>query len=143
MRKIKFRIWDEDGAELINQDDIYWIDFRNDCASVLDKYNYENNCQKEISINHIMQSTGFNDKNGVEIYEGDIIEYTDKTSTIRGQIIYGIYDEDWQTDLGFYIKWYNRKNLRNCFKVWQSRGIKVIGNIYTNSELLEKDKHTD
>ena len=76
----------------------------------------------------IMQYTGLKDKNGKEIYEGDILKYRN------------IIKE---------VKWYKR-NIHFEFSphpdiedyklnAWHNL-FEIIGNIYENKELLEDDK---
>lgn len=108
MRKIKFRVWN--GEYMISPDYItregvaFW---------------------KEDSIptssREIMQFTGILDKNGKEIYEGDVIKYLQFT---------------------IIIKWIEDKAKFNIFDYTgiNSNNIEVIGNIYENPELVEKTK---
>lgn len=82
----------------------------------------------------LMQSTGLFDKNGKEIFEGDIVKVTDgdeRTDFSDGGIgtICGL-DE-------LYM-WYIDGQVQNgLFDINQEYYIEVIGNIYQNPELLE------
>ena len=101
---------------------------------------------------HVMQSTGLFDKNGKEIYEGNIVKFPD---------VYGFYDYgDGLTSVdGFNIASVVKK--RNCvtldnfvsengamekelenyectFDDLDFKNFEIIGNIYENKELLRK-----
>ena len=82
----------------------------------------------------LMQSTGLVDKNGKEVFEGDIVKVTDgdeRTDFSDGGIgtICGL-DE-------LYM-WYIDGQVQNgLFDINQEYYIDVIGNIYQNPELLE------
>lgn len=68
----------------------------------------------------IMQYTGLNDKDGKEIYENDLLEVESLHSKFLMQVIY--YDNE--ASFNIPISQYNN--------------FKIIGNIYENTELLEK-----
>lgn len=80
----------------------------------------------------IGQYTGLHDKNGKEIYEGDIVKVNDE---IIAEVI-------WENDYLGYFLYVNEENSIDSFEngeqplydYWGS--IEVIGNIYDNPELL-------
>lgn len=82
----------------------------------------------------LMQSTGLTDKNGKEIFEGDIVKVTDgdeRTNFPDGGIgtICGL-DE--------IFMWYIDGQVHNgLFDISQEYYIEVVGNIYENPELVK------
>lgn len=75
----------------------------------------------------LMQSTGLLDKNGVEIFDGDIVQWSDTIYTVFYDNTEAAYrlrpcDERWSVD---YISNYTNGN-----------SLEVIGNIHENPELV-------
>lgn len=101
----------------------------------------------------LMQFTGLKDKNGVEIYEGDVIECKTYIGQYKAVVCFGEYNQDGSGDeypptkcIGFYadkIKAVQTERDRHSFDDTTSiidsefSWIKVIGNIYENPELLK------
>lgn len=124
MREIKFRAWDEKEKKMFNPSSISWKD---GVLWVCDSHG-ENKLEYEL-INpnsHLMQYTGLKDKNGVEIYEGDIV----KSEQWYPQTYKVIFEEGsfgFKREVGDYL---NSLHYLESFE--------VIGNIYQNPELIEK-----
>lgn len=129
MRKIKFRCWDIANKKMRSDKDLWDIAYNEIFIHTPD--------QRALNI---MQYTGLKDINGTEIYEGDIVEYVNKGTKGIGKIVYGLYDNEHQTDLGYYIQWLNQEYWRNDLGYWKKKGIEVRGNIYENPTLLEEDR---
>lgn len=112
MRQIKFRAWDKRTNEMFTDGLVVSKD------GILCCFNGENQCE-------IMQFTGLNDKNGKEIYEGDIVVVKSENNKLIGRVF-------WEID-----------RYRIADKMWVNSiyrlnefDLKVIGNIYENPELL-------
>lgn len=84
----------------------------------------------------LMQSTGLRDKNGKEIFEGDIVSDGDTTGDIKNHQTLGFYMVD---DNGV-ERWFSDNSAIEDFDEYietAARFIEIIGNIYTDPELLE------
>ena len=83
------------------------------------------------------QYTGLKDRNGVRIFEGDIISM----QGCAGYVRFGTYASAYSsgdTHVGFFIEWIVDRMLRIDLAFWTNqREIEVIGNIHDNPELLE------
>lgn len=134
------------------------IDFDYKLFVVRDIDNSGNNTVVTLSFSNgeLMDNTGFKDKNGANIYTGNIVEYTRRhpdVGTLRGVICkneYGAYvielyvmknrmDEVCETIdkmLGSKVE-YEKPNLSFLLDGTTHDGCVVLGNIYENKELLE------
>lgn len=91
-----------------------------------------------VDINTIGQFTGLHDKNGKEIYEGDIIRSFDSKG---GPIIHYIKYDDEEAGFVTILKGCKKGDFGygRCYQQWITECEKeVIGNIHDNFDLLKK-----
>ncbi|GED64328.1 YopX family protein [Lysinibacillus fusiformis] len=128
MREIKFRAWMEN--KMLSHEDL--VDMDQESYAM---YTILTEPQEDITF---MQLTGLKDKNGKEIYEGDIVEYNDFNSLRTGG-----HAED-KIIVGKVVfscgMWMVEEN--NCGHdlyegLVNDEELEIIGNIYENPELLE------
>ena len=131
----KFRCWDE----RLGLTEVVSIDF----------------FIKEIKINHreygdsnffpldevaLMQSTGLKDKNGVEIFEGDIVKVTDEDEAYSYISVVKNYAEEGYPafDIEYPSDWDYESNVLSTIMGGDYETIEVIGNVWENPNLLEQ-----
>lgn len=92
------------------------------------------------TVDNLMQFTGLTDKNGVEVFEGDILEqyhFTDVNGKIHTILHRVVWSEKYAGWLCLNCK-SNDENDGSCqFFVYAKTPFSVIGNIYQNPELLQ------
>ena len=122
MREIKFRAWNKQKKEMMK---VSSISLENKEIAVKDFGTYHFFRIKDIEL---MQYTGLKDKNGKEIYEGDIVVLNnienDNMCIVR-------YEHSSYRLEG----WSLREDLSNV----EGRFLEVVGNIYENKNLLEEN----
>lgn len=128
----KFRAWDIENDEMLFPDDTDKVSFviEADGIGTYDmRYPGDEYAGWAYLDTILMQSTGLKDKNGVEIFEGDIVK-------IIGDVLGDDMSVIRFTEGGFYLDY---KNLDTEFELLYSIDlpIEIIGNIYENPELLE------
>lgn len=144
-REIKFRAWSLTSKKMIYRVIVGNTTTDNPCSLVWDArskdwVNFDKHCGK------IMQYTGIKDKNGKEIYEGDILECKFKPTYSEEFHHIGIYHVVFDK-ASFKVKrikltsnpQYNPPSLLRIGENRQKRNeFMIIGNIYENPYLLEK-----
>ncbi len=124
-REIKFRVWGKD-LECMhicgeNSHDSAWFDEFN----IFQYYNLQNgDGSGKDGAYELMEYTGFKDKNGKEIYEGDIVELYNEED---------LYRVEYQAENARFIL--TTDTIVTDFKYYSHGEIEVIGNIYENPEL--------
>lgn len=134
-REIKFRAWNiEDKIMLMEAQDMYdgLGTYYDNKGNEVDVYQYFNSSSfggilddaKE-STHAVMQSTGLKDKNGKEIYEGDIIKIISKNRKWEG-----IKIVEWDAPRAMFTP--------SQIRYADVTATEIIGNIYQNPELMPK-----
>jgi uncharacterized phage protein (TIGR01671 family) len=129
MRELKFRAWDKD--KKVMHYDFQFIKSGDGVGQfILFISDKEDNIVKQqnpypVDRFEIMQYTELKDKNGKEIYEGDILNKNQKLEVIYHKGSYCIWYVDYWFALNEHLT---------------ERETEVIGNKYENPELMEKQK---
>jgi uncharacterized phage protein (TIGR01671 family) len=127
MREIKFRIWDKKTGEMRYNVSVNSKGMARVCRSTGFALQYD----PEYEELPVMQFVGLRDKNGKEIYEGDIVKFFD--GSFKEKIIREVYFDTELLEFGV-------KNSNALFHCQFSDEFEVIGNIFENPELLESRK---
>ena len=118
-REIKFRAWDKNNKE-IYEHPFGYIEFYKDSLVVgFD----DGDLKLEGDDVILMQYTGLKDKQGKEIYEGDIL----KGKGFNGEV------DIWEAvNLCYFHHWQETESLME-----ENGDIEIIGNIYENPDLIK------
>ena len=126
MREVKYRVWDKENKEMIPWERLH-IEFEDGFTTI---WIPENKAVKKALLDfELMQYTGLKDKNGIEIYEGDVVRVMDSTlATVKYSDDRGAYYLDCEKKIG------------DVGLICQYDTIKRVGNVYETPELLEVEE---
>jgi uncharacterized phage protein (TIGR01671 family) len=121
-REIKFQVWDKDAKQMWTWGDINIAD-KEGVMCFLDMLQQDQFIKR--------QFTGLRDKNGKEIYEGDIIRA--KNGVQIGTVIWV------ESDCKYVVRWTKDNPTKMVYdsNMSSAQWCEVIGNIYENPELLQ------
>ena len=132
-REIKFRVWDHNTNTMMIPDNfefydgkIGWIDAGREAGPGSGNDGYPDQFE-------IMQYTNLKDKNGREIYEGDIVKLHQVVLSPDDMIGWVEYTAQY----GYSIRFGKRRCRQSDWATDEGEKYEVIGNIFENPELLE------
>ena len=131
-REIKYRAWLKEEKKMVN---VETIDFSEKSIQhlekneIIDAYLLRTTFLEDIDL---MQYTGLKDKNGKEIYEGDILKYN---FPYDGRLKHISLVKFVETEASFGIKDIYGNEIP-LYRITANNYFEVVGNIYENPELL-------
>ena len=117
MRNIRFRAWDNLNKTMVY--DTYPKGLSS--SDILARWENE----------WVMQFTGLNDKNGKEIYEGDLLQFADDKDAH-----YEVFYHDYEAKFSCARTHFHGNRAGGYIPPITSKMLHVVGNIYQNEELL-------
>lgn len=142
MKQIKFRVWDKERSVMSGVDQLAFgnngelvsiysegPDYSNDPEALMGE-------KPDLDKAVLMQFTGLHDRDGVELYEGDIVD-----AYIHGEPHGDLYKIVF-IDGAFGFKLLQTPNAKHPYAVYDyPPACKLLGNIYENPELMEVAEH--
>jgi len=129
MKKVKYKIWDDIEKQMVNVQNLEFDNVTGELiAATVWRFNGKDTYPVQFTVNgkreaFLIEYTGFKDKNGKEIFEGDIVKYK-------------------QDPALYIIKWIDDKCQFKAVELDSDFGIdylingnlEIVGNIYENTK---------
>lgn len=129
MPPLKFRAWDKERRLMEPVESIVWFPQDEGIASI-ELFSRTGVLNPNDFV--LMQSTGLFDKNGVELFEGDIVDHSAYHCRLK---------VEWVADAtGFFLK--NPLNSYALCALCQKH-LAIVGNLYANPELLAETERKE
>lgn len=127
----RFRAWDKEFKEMVQVDALVF-----DGQVIKATYKNGNVVKEDLKNYVLMQSTGLKDKNGKEIFEGDILTTGERTGVVKNHRTLGFYVNDARGDNWWFGCDVDLADFED-FTRDVAEKIEILGNIHENPELAE------
>jgi uncharacterized phage protein (TIGR01671 family) len=143
-REIKFRVWDKENKKLryLNHSEDTLFVNKSGAAG------YENLCNGSGGDDYeLMEFVGIKDKNGKEIYEGDLVKFDNDNKHYQIKFGEGMFYAEYTSIPDKNNNVVGKVNYPMSFIDWKDNGdgssssyliIEIVGNIFENLNLLNK-----
>ena len=134
MTRLNFRVWDKDLETIVSTEDNLTLQITNNELTVA----YSDSLH-QITNYELLKSTGLKDKNGTEIYEGDIIDKGYYNMSIENRIGYVQFSQGGDSDGWAHGEWLGWITDNDDSLLDVHEHCTVLGNKFEHPHLLEEE----